>query len=69
MVNGDFATEFDPSPGRMLGAAVNRERAAISQHLGVGPNREICRSAAPEIWPEAEGASSFGPGLGGQGGV
>ncbi|HZK14833.1 MAG TPA: transposase [Desulfobaccales bacterium] len=33
MVNGDFATEFDPSFGRMLGAAVNRERAAISSIL------------------------------------
>jgi hypothetical protein len=65
MVNGVFATEFNPLPGGMLGAAVNRERPAISQHLGVGPHREICRSAAPEIWPEDEGASSFGSGLGG----
>ena len=68
MVNGDLATEFDPSTGRMLGAAVNRERAAISQHLGIGPNRAICRSACTEIQPEAPGAASPGPGLCGQGG-
>ena len=62
MVNGNFATEFNPWPGSMWGAAVNHERAAISQHLGIGTNREICRSASPEIWPEAVGAPSPGPG-------
>jgi hypothetical protein len=31
MVNGDFATEFIPWPGRMLGASVNRkERQLVS---------------------------------------
>ena len=34
-------------------------RAAISQHLGIAPHREICQSARTEIWPEALGA----PGL------
>lgn len=59
MVKGDLATEFNPLFGRMLRASINRKRATISQHLGVGPHREICRPALPALWLEAVGAQAL----------
>jgi len=69
MDTGGFTTVSIPPPGRMWRAPLNRERAAISRHLGSALSRKICQTATAEIWPEAVGAPSPGPGLGGQGGV
>jgi hypothetical protein len=38
MVDGGLAMEFNPQAGGMPGGSFTKERAAISQHPGVGPN-------------------------------
>ena len=59
MVNGDIATEFNSSPGRMLGASVNRERAAIIHSVinnwtySLFLQAQYCPSCHPE--PQAKG--------------
>ena len=59
MVNGDLTTEFDPSSGRILGAAVNREKAAIRANRTLRCNRSgfLWRKSLPGstrmVWTKA----------------
>ena len=69
MVNGDFATEFNSRLEECWERPLTEKERQLVSILELVQIEKFAGRLPAEIWPEAVGASSSGPGLGGQGGV